>query len=61
MMMPLPTDSRLERSVLYYAVQVAIAPWLIFGAKGFSKLFWPTHAKERWFFDHASLTMDYEF
>jgi hypothetical protein len=33
-------DASLKRSVLYYVVEVAIALWLVFGAKGFRKLFW---------------------
>jgi hypothetical protein len=33
-------DTSLKRSVLYYVVEIAIALWLIFGAKGFRKMFW---------------------
>jgi hypothetical protein len=33
-------DTNLKRSVLYYVVEIAIALWLVFGAKGFRKLFW---------------------
>jgi hypothetical protein len=33
-------DASFKRSVLYYVVQVVIALWLVFGAKGFRKLFW---------------------
>jgi hypothetical protein len=37
---PTSNDANLKRSVLYYVVEVAIALWLVFGAKGFRKLFW---------------------
>jgi hypothetical protein len=33
-------DTNLERSVLYCAVEVSIALWLVFGAKGFRRMFW---------------------
>jgi len=33
-------NSELKRSVLYYLVEIAIALWLLFGAKGFRRLFW---------------------
>jgi hypothetical protein len=33
-------DTNLERSVLYCAVEVSIALCLVFGAKGFRKMFW---------------------
>jgi hypothetical protein len=37
-----PGDDRgnIPQSVVYYIVEVAIALWLVFGAKGFRKLFW---------------------
>jgi len=33
-------NTELKRSVLYYMVEMAIALWLVFGAKGFRRLFW---------------------
>ena len=33
-------NSELKRSVVYYLVEIGIALWLLFGAKGFRKLFW---------------------
>jgi hypothetical protein len=33
-------DSELKRSVLYLLVQIAIALWLLLGAKGFRRFFW---------------------
>jgi len=33
-------DSSLKRSVAYYVAEIAIALWLVFGAKGFRRLFW---------------------
>lgn len=30
----------IKPSVAYYSVEVVIAFWLVFGAKGFRKLFW---------------------
>jgi hypothetical protein len=30
----------IPQSVVYYVVEVAIALWLVFGAKGFRRLFW---------------------
>lgn len=37
-----PGDDRgnIPQSVVYYVVEVAIGLWLIFGAKGFRRLFW---------------------
>jgi hypothetical protein len=32
--------SDLKRSVLYYCVEIALGVWLLFGARGFRKLFW---------------------
>ena len=30
----------IPQSVVYYVIEVAIALWLVFGAKGFRRLFW---------------------
>jgi hypothetical protein len=37
-----PGDDRgnIPQSVVYYVVEVAIGLWLVFGAKGFRRLFW---------------------
>jgi hypothetical protein len=37
-----PGDDRgnIPQSVVYYIIEVAIALWLVFGAKGFRRLFW---------------------
>jgi hypothetical protein len=37
---PIASDPELKRSVLYNLVEVAAAIWMIFGARGFRKLFW---------------------
>jgi len=34
------SDSDLKSTVLYNLVEVAAALWLIFGARGFRRLFW---------------------